>query len=146
MSCGVHHTFPKERFTLGLMYGFSPATDLARAYHGISLRSSFSKYQLKMGDFRFRPYVLLTANLEIGGTAFLSLPDQFPDEYYAPQALHAIGGIGLRTTRKLGNGELSFTMETVTLDTYMWYTIIQKQINFHEAWSMALGLEYRFNR
>lgn len=145
-STGVFHNFKKDHFMLGLMYGFSPSGEFSRAYHGITLRSTYAWRALEKGTFKFEPYVQISANLEVGKTAFFSLPDNFPDDYYGPQSLHAIGGVGVKTKTRLGLGELALTLETVTLDTYLWYLIIQKQIDFEEVWSMSLGLEYRFNK
>ena len=145
-SGGALMNFKNERIQLGLMYGFSPGKLGANDYQGVTIRSVWSLRDYPINDrFAIAPHIAISVNLEVGGTTFFFLPEEFPEDYYAPQSLHGIVGIGGKLKMDTGKGQLALTLETVTLDTYLWYTIIQREIRFYEAWSLSLGLEYRFN-
>ncbi len=82
--------------------------------------------------------------MEMGDISFFLLPSQYPDGYYGPQALHGLLSIGGRVGHPVGAGRLALTAEAVTLDTYLWYGIIQHQIKVKNMWNLALGVEYYF--
>ncbi len=144
-SAGALVNFKNERIQLGLMYGYRSGQLGANDYQGITLRSAWALRDRQLSKtISFAPHFAFSASLEVGGTTFFFLPDEFPPDYYGPQSLHGIIGLGGKLKMDTGKGQLAFTAETVTLDTYLWYFIIQDEVSFPSIWSLSLGLEYRF--
>jgi len=146
-SGGLLWNLPDGRLQLGALYGHSPAKLGANAFHGAALRVSsawFPVHKAVKGRWTMSPTLSITTLFELGGTAWFRLPPEFPDGYYGPNAIHALLAIGGRAGQVDKDGGWIFTMETVALDTYLWYSFIMREVPFHSAWSLALGAEYHF--
>ncbi|MBL7939341.1 MAG: hypothetical protein JNL43_08275 [Flavobacteriales bacterium] len=147
VSTGLLWTVPDGRLQIGALYGHSPDRHSGTDFHGAILRATgawFPVHKQQCGKWSMSPTVSLSAVMELGGISFFRLPDRYPDDYYGPQALHGLLSIGGRLGHPVRGGRLALTAEAVTLDTYLWYGIIQRQIKFKGMWSMALGVEYHF--
>ncbi len=147
LSTGLFRNMPEGRLHVGAQYGFAPSRNGGKAYHGAILRATGSWFPIhrpQFGKWNLSPIMSLAAAWELGGIAFLSLPKNYPDDYYAPQSLHGLLSFGGRVGRVGDDGSWSFTAEAVTMDTYLWYGLIQQQIKIHNMWNLALGLEYHF--
>jgi hypothetical protein len=147
VSGGALWNVPDGRLQMGAQYGFAPAANGSKAYHGLVLRATGSWFPIhkpQFGKWNLSPIASLSAVLEVGGIAFLALPPDYPKGYYAPQAIHGLLGLGGRLGQVGQDGGWSFTAEAVALDTYLWYGIIQQQIEVRNMWNLALGAEYHF--
>lgn len=135
------------RLQAGLLYGYAPARDGIEAFRALAFRLNGSLLPMRngrLGKWHLSPTMALTGLLEFGTHAYLTQPDGVPDGYYGQQALHALiafGGRGGRCNDRYG---WSLTAEAVALDTYLWYSVIQRSVPFVEAWSLALGAEFHF--
>ena len=148
LSGGVLWNTPDGRLQAGAMYGFSDARNGVPEFHGLAFRANGSWFPLHrstMGRWHVSPTLAVTGLLELGDHAFLSLPEHYPDDYYGQHALHALVAVGGRMGRMHRSGRgWAFTVETVALDTYLWYAISQRSTPFTDAWSLALGAEVYF--
>ncbi|MCB0794228.1 MAG: hypothetical protein KDB88_05780 [Flavobacteriales bacterium] len=148
VGAGILWNVPDGRAQVGLLYGFSaPQYDLP-AFHGLALRltgSWFSLDRSTIGRWHLSPTMAITGLLELGDLAYLSIPKEYPDGYYPPQAFHALLSLGGRVGRIEHGKGWSFSVETVALDTYLWYAISQRETPFLDAWSLALGAEFHFS-
>mgnify|MGYP001467590854 CR=1 FL=1 len=147
VSGGLLWNIPDGRLQLGALYGSAPAGHGGKTYHAAIMRATgswFPIHEAQVGRWSLSPIASISAVLEMSGIAFLALPPDYPKGYYAPQALHGVLSLGGRLGRVGPEGGWSVTAEAVTLDTYLWYGIIQRQVEVHQIWSLALGLEYHF--
>ena len=147
LSGGVLWNIPDGRLQAGVMYGYSSPQDGIPDFHGLAVRANgswFPLHKATVGDWHLSPTLAITGLLELGDHSFLSLPDQYPDDYYGQQALHALFAVGGRLGRMHQGWGWAFTAETVALDTYLWYAISQRSTPFTDAWSLALGAEVYF--
>lgn len=133
-----------DRIQFGIMYGFAPGEIETPDFHGITLRSTWALPALvisKQKNIDLSVYASVSAMLEVGGISFFTVPEGFPERYYFPQSLHGIFGGGIKLRFKGLDAPCSLSVETVSLDTHLWYLISQKQVHFLDAWSLSLGLE-----
>ena len=147
VSAGALWNPPDGRLQLGALYGFAPAANGAQAFHALVLRVTgalLPLHQPVCGRWTFSPVLSLSMLADVSGTTWLVLPEEFPDGYYGPNGLHGLLGVGGRVGRTNACNGWALTLETVALDTPLWYAISQSAAPFHEAWSLAVGFEYHF--
>jgi hypothetical protein len=147
LSTGIGFTSHTKRYELALMYGYVPASLALTRIHTISAKNvfPFQRYEMKINQALI-PYAGLAISVEVGGNAFLTLPEQYPKSYYDfPKSIHAtaFGGIKLqqlfeRHTRTLRGIELF--AEVGTVDVYVWYKAMSEDIKLTQMFSLALGV------
>lgn len=133
----------------GLMYGWSPSTDWRSTVHTIILRNDIVlPFQLAKTQWSLAPTFSANLLFDTGGHSFLVLPDNYPDGYYRTTAVHATFGLGGRIGHATkGNEfprEVGLSMELVTLDTYAYWALTQREIPFSEAISLAFAVDVMF--
>lgn len=146
-SLGALWNTPDGRLQLGASYGHAPGRHGDVDFHCAALRAAgswFPMHRPQVGRWNLSPTASLTAMLEVSGITFLFLPPEYPKGYYLPQAIHGLLGLGGRLGYLGTTGQWAITAELVTMDTYLWYSIIQHEVDFHRIWNLALGVEYRF--
>lgn len=144
LSAGVLMPFAQDRIQIGLMYGFAPAVRSTPNYHSLILRTTWSLRRFPVGQaFVVQPYAALSGTSEIGNISFFNLPSQYPDGYYGPQSFHALMAGGLRLFGNKPSSRWSFNVESVVLDTMLWYWISEEGVDFDEIWSLSFGVEFR---
>lgn len=152
LSTGMGYTSNKQNYELAILYGYVPASVALKNVHTITAKNVFpiTRYGLKSNQMLV-PYVGLGLSLEIGGNAFLKLPDHYPEKYYRfPKAVHVIGFAGVKLQHTFQAPVLFFRgvdayAETGTVDVYVWYKAISEHIKFHQIFSLALGINFLIN-
>lgn len=147
ISGGMLWNLPDGRLRLGAMYGYDPGRYGGTDLHAAILRANgswFPIHQTRIGKWSVSPIASLSAMLELGGITFLTLPDQYPAGFYSPQSIHGLLGLGIGAGRINSEGGWLLTAEAVSLDTYLWYGLSQRQVKFTQLWNLALGVEYYF--
>jgi hypothetical protein len=147
LSTGIGFTSHTKKYELAIMYGYVPASLALTRIHTISAKNVFPlrRYDMKINQALI-PYLGLAISVEVGGNAFLTLPEQYPKSYYDfPKSVHAtaFGGIKLqqlfeRHTRTLRGIELF--AEVGTVDVYVWYKVMSEDIRLTQMFSLALGV------
>jgi hypothetical protein len=147
LSTGIGFTSHTEKYELALMYGYVPASLALTRIHTITAKNVFPlrRYDTKINQ-AIIPYLGLAVSVEVGGNAFLTLPEQYPKSYYDfPKSVHAtaFGGVKLqqlfeRHTRTLRGIELF--AEVGTVDVYVWYKVMSEDIKLTQMFSLALGV------
>jgi hypothetical protein len=146
-SVGLQWSSRTGRWQAAALYGYSPAQGLPRAFHAAVLRCTVQPARFDRvlhSHWSLSPILSASGLVELGGISFLALPSEYIEDYYSPQAAHALLSIGLRASHPARNGRIAFTVETVSLDTHLWYALRDSSIRFSDAWSLALGLEWYF--
>ena len=132
---------------MGMLYGHAPAGDGGGAFHGLVLRVTgalFPIHKPMHGPWSVTPTASISALIDLSENTWLIPPPEFPRGYYGPTGLHGLLAIGGRLGHWQRGRAWALTVETVALDTYLWYAISRKSIPFSDAWSLALGVEHHF--
>lgn len=152
LSTGVGYTSRNRNYQFALMYGYVPRSVARSTIHTITAKNNFpfGIYGLK-NNKTLIPYLGLGLTVEVGGNAFFRMPSHFPESYYDfPKNLHVIayGGARLQhlfddeVTRLRG---MEFYAEAGTVDVYLWYRTISRQIKFRQILSVAIGVNVLLN-
>lgn len=133
----------------GLMYGWAPGTDQRSTVHTIILRNDIVlPFQWRKAAWSLAPTVSANLLFDTGGHSFLFLPDKYPDGYYRTTAVHATVGLGGRIGHAFQGSsfprEMGLSVELVTLDTYAYWALTQREIPFSDAVSLAFAVDVMF--
>ncbi len=149
LSVGFGYQILNNHLNSEILYGYVPAsTSKTEKIHTITLKNTFPIINKKINEITFSPITGFTASFETGNNSFLRLPDKYPKDYYSTNAFHFTFFLGARIHKnfinpKLLNGaELYFELGTV--DTYLWYAIISKQVKINQIVSSAIGINLYF--
>lgn len=139
--------FFKDNLTLGIGYGYLPRAINDAEVHSILFKASycFSKgLLLKKAQW----YGGVTTIYSITKNTFINLPSYYSEDYYAPNAIHVAPHIGLRMPfmiyKPLWADKVSIHTELGTLDSYLWYFIINKKVRFWDICNLSAGIYYDF--
>lgn len=147
LSTGVGYTSNNRNYQLALMYGYVPQSVAKSTIHAITAKNNFpfGIYGLK-NNKTLIPYLGLGLTVEVGGNAFFRMPSHFPESYYDfPKNLHVIAYGGARLQHFFDEDVrwlrgMEFFGEAGTVDVYLWYRTISRQIKFRQMFSVAIGV------
>lgn len=140
----------KDRFNLGLQYGFTPQYEEAPPVHTVAATLTVRPLRIDIGPQLFIVPIYggvgLTASK--GKNLFISQPTVYPPGYYAPTALHYLATLGLEVGARSREGSLltrqSLFYEVVTIDQYIDALIDNKQSRLLDALSSMVGYRASF--
>lgn len=128
-------------------FGYTPRMEAARTIYNLSFRNLYLPVEWKIGnDFYLYPQITLGISRQFarGNKTFVTLPNAYPDGYYAPNAIRAHFSLGGRVRKELGSRyfieAIEFYAETTTNDLYLTYYYKSRTVELKNIFSMALGL------
>jgi hypothetical protein len=148
ISAGIGYTRPRDRYQLSLVYGYAPEKYAGVRIHTITARNIFHIYRHHLNKRQtLLPYAALGVSGELGGRSFFIQPDIMPDKYYRfPKSVHVIasGGLKLRqmTSKIKGFERMEFFIEGSTVDAYIWYKFLSKDVRFRDIMSLSAGVHF----
>ncbi|WP_276132587.1 hypothetical protein [Polluticoccus soli] len=151
LSVGLGYDLVKDKLHVTLMDGFVPASIAGSNINTVALKSTYDVVHFDIARKTLSPYAGLAAHFETSGNAYYTkLPDRFLDrKYYQMSAFHmaivAGGKFGLPLGCRKGQ-RLELYVETGTLDSYVYYYIMNEPLNFTDMFSMAMGISYHFGK
>lgn len=147
LSIGGGPSFFRGVYRPALMYGYAPATIGRSGVHQVILRNDIVfRPAPRMKTWWVSPTASLNVLLEVGDHSLLKLPEYYPKDYYITPMIHGTFGLGVKVNRRVGGlfKEISFHMEAVALDTYLWYTLSQRNAPIHKAFGLSLAAAAAF--
>lgn len=133
-----------------LLYGFVPkSASKADNIHLITSKNTFPIFRKKIGkNLTITPIVGFATTLDIGTNSFTTLPSKYPEGYYVPTAVHFTffaGGLIHKDFKKpkIFKG-VDFYLEFGTVETYLWYAIVTKEVNLIDVFSADIGVNFYF--
>lgn len=148
VSAGPGYSFARDRLSLGLLYGYVPASQGGDYINTLNLKLSGDIMSFRLGNrLKLVPYAALLVSVETSGNSIIKLPERYPDGYYLPTGIHLLGALGGSLRMPLGQqkkGHVSFYAETGTVDSYVYYYLRNSVQSFTELFSASLGVTYHF--
>ena len=152
-STGVGYSSNHDNYRLNILYGYVPASVGGTRIHTVTFKNIFpiARYSLRNNETLF-PYLGVGLSIEVGGISFLRMPDHYPDSYYDfPKNLHVIGFGGVKLQHLFGDDArflqgIEFYAEAGSIDVYLWYKAISRQIRLQNVFSLALGVNLLLKR
>jgi hypothetical protein len=144
-SLGAGYHYWKERANSSLVYGYVPDKFASYPVHTIALKNTLRLFTINKSQ-KVIPafYAGFSLNCEVSRHAFVILPDYYPNGYYGPQALHFTFFTGLKTKIPLkDNMALEPFAELGTLDSYLWYSYYNDEVDLDDVIRLALGLNFK---
>lgn len=149
-SIGIGYKVIHKTLFTELLYGYVPeSVSEANPVHLITLKNTFTILNKDLGKgYTFSPITGLTTTLETGNNSFLKVPDVYPDDYYITNAVHFTLFIGALLHKGFFSDQLfkgiDFYIEVGTVDTYLWYALTTKEVNFGDVFSSSIGMNFYF--
>lgn len=147
-STGIGYSFFSNKIQSDLLYGLVPASIGGEDIHTIANKNTFKIFQHSIvKNLSLIHSIGFSLNYSITNNTFLSLPEYYPDGYYAINAirfapLFSCNFIYINENFKLFNN-INIYFEISTLDNYLWYYIKETEaIGFSDIWNLAIGINY----
>jgi hypothetical protein len=150
LSAGLGYDLAGDKLHITLMDGFVPASIAGSPINTIALKNAYDIISIKgPANTQVKPYTGITAMFETSGNSFYKkLPERYVDRrYYQYSAFHLAVFAGGKIRLPVGSREgqsLELYAETGTLDSYLYYYFKNKELNFSDLFSAALGFTYHF--
>lgn len=153
LSTGLGFSSNKGNYHLDVLYGYVPKSVAGSYIHSVSVKNylPFGRYPIKRAQALI-PYAGLGISIEVSGNAFFTLPSHFPESYYDfPKNLHLLVYGGIRFQHlffdevKWLRG-VEFYGEAGTIDIYLWYKTMTRNIRISNVFSVALGVNVMLAR
>jgi len=149
ISVGIGYGFLNNNLYSELLYGYVPeSVSEAEVIHTITIKNTFSILNKKAKTIILSPIAGFTASYETGNNSFVKLPDIYPDDYYNTNAFHFTFFIGAKAHKDFSNNAIlkgvDLYFEVGSVDTYLWYGIISKEVTINQIFSSAIGINLYF--
>ena len=149
LSVGFGYQFLNNRLYSEILYGYVPASiSKAERIHTITLKNTFSILNKEIKLITLSPITGFTASFETGNNSFLKLPDKYPKGYYSTNAFHFTFFIGAKVHKNFINSKIikgaDLYFELGSVDTYIWYKILSKEVKINQIFSSAVGVNLYF--
>lgn len=144
LSTGIGYSLFSDKMQSCLLYGFVPESIGGQDIHTIASKNTFKLFEKSFTQcFSLTHSIGFSLNYSITKNTFIFLPKQYPDDYYAPNAirfapLFSFNFIYINKNITLFNN-LNIYFEISTLDNYLWYYIKTRAFNFSDIWNLAIG-------
>jgi len=144
---GAGYNIYKDIYNLDVMYGFTPKYKTDATIHTFCLMNTINirKFKLKT-DKTIIPFAGLgiSVNFADGEHTFVRLPKQYPEGYYAPNAIRLNLNFGLKFQKTLNPEKrikaFEFYFLTTTNDLYLKYYVKYRNVYFKDIFTLALGV------
>jgi len=148
LSFGIGYELFNNRLQSDILYGYVPYSIGGATIHTISQKNTFVLYEYERSRYIISPTAGFSTNFETGNNSFLILPDKYPKGYYVSNAIHFTLFIGGKIHKTLAQQSkikgLDFYVELGTVDNYLWYKILSKEVKMKDISSLALGMNAFF--
>lgn len=149
LSVGFGYQFLNNHLYSELLYGYVPASvSKAEAIHTITIKNTFPILNKEFKTITLSPITGFTASFETGNNSFLKLPEKYPSDYYGTNAFHFTFFIGAKAHKALIKNStikgVDLYFEFGSVDTYLWYAIIEKEVKINQIFSSAIGINLYF--
>ncbi len=145
LSIGTGYSLFNNYLQSDIFYGYVPKSIAGTKIHTISQKNSFTLFQYKTDKYVLASITGFATSFETGNNSFLFLPDEFPKGYYNPNLMHFTFFLGSKVHLPFKNKKLNsieIYTELGTVDTYLWYKIISKEVNNILSFSFGITLFY----
>lgn len=147
VSTGLGYSTRTRNYHLSLLYGYVPKSVGGTYIHTVAAKNTFpiTRYAMKNNQLLI-PYLGLGLSVEVSGNAFFRQPAHFPESYYDfPKNVHVLAYGGAKMQHIFneswsGLRGVEFFAEAGTIDIYLWYKSMSREIRFNEIFSLALGV------
>jgi hypothetical protein len=145
LSANFGKKFFNEKLVLGAGYGYLPQSVNGVEVHSIILKTSFNFSKgLLFKDARW--YGGFSTIYGITNNTYVKYPSHYPADYYATNAIHFSPYIGLRMPFFIYKPSWATKMfihtELGILDSYLWYSMINKQVKLWDICNLSVGIYY----
>jgi len=149
LSVGFGYKFLNNHLYSELLYGYVPASvSKAEVIHTITIKNTFPLLNKEIKAITVSPIAGFTASFETGNSSFLKLPDKYPSGYYSTNAFHFTLFIGAKVHKSFINQKImkgvDLYFELGTVDTYLWYAVLSKEVKINQIFSSAIGINLYF--
>jgi hypothetical protein len=149
LSVGFGYQFLNNHLYSELLYGYVPASiSKTEVIHTITVKNTFPILNKEFKTITLSPITGFTASFETGNNSFLKLPDKYPSGYYSPNAFHFTIFIGAKVHKNFINQKImrgvDLYFELGSVDTYIWYTVLSKEVKINQIFSSAIGINLYF--
>lgn len=148
-SVGFGYQFLNNHLSSEILYGYVPASiSKAEVIHTITLKNTFSILNKEIKAITLSPIAGFTASFETGNNSFLKLPNKYPEGYYRTNAFHFTLFIGAKAHKNFVNQKImkgvDLYFEFGSVDTYLWYAVLSKEVKINQIFSSAIGINLYF--
>jgi hypothetical protein len=146
VSVGVGTRIAGGRATAGVLYGYLPRSRNDVEAHTIALKAG---YLIRVHDISASSASLVYCGAAIAYTitrnTFIALPEQFPEGYYKPNALHVLPYVGAGIERGAVDGRRTTVYcELGTSDEAIYQRLLMKSRNTGTLLNLAVGIVVAF--
>lgn len=130
-----------------LGFGYTPKVEATRRIFNLNLRNIYIPYQW---EFKQQWYLYPVVSIGVsrqfpkGNNTFITLPNRYPDGYYAPNAFRVHFNLGGKIRKEFQGKHkieaIEFYAETTTNDLYLKYFFKSREVKVNNIFSMALGI------
>ena len=144
LSTGVGYKIFSEHLYSDFIYGYVPSSISKSEIHIITQKNTFLIFNKNIKKFTLTPIIGHTISFETGNNSFLILPNKYPKDYYSTNAFHFTFFVGGKLhkdfNKQLKFEGLDFYVELGTVDIYLWYKILSKEVRINNIFSTAIGI------
>lgn len=136
--------FFNDRLLIGVGYGYLPESINGVEVHSVVLKTSYN-FSRGLIYKKAKWYLGVSTIYGITSNTFIKLPSYYPEEYYAQNAIHFSPYLGVSVpflNQGLGASKFRLHAELGIVDTYLWYSLSNKQIHFWDVCNVSAGLYY----
>ena len=143
-SIGIGYTFFNGLLASDLLYGYVPEFIANTKIHTITKKNTFSFLNKNIKNYILSPITGFTISYETGNNSFLLLPDRYPEGYYFTNAFHSTFFLGGKIHKNFDPKSkikgIDFYIELGTVDLYLYYFFLSKELKIYDIFSLALGV------
>lgn len=148
-SIGIGHYWWKEHMQTEIFYGYVPSRVGGNTIRTVAVKNTVNLFSYHLGDKIFiKQQVGFSTNLAFTKRTYFKLPDYYPNNYYSPNAIHALPFLSQECILPLKSycvvKKIGFYTELSAVDTYLYQSSKSKQVRFIDAWSLAIGIAISF--
>jgi len=149
LSAGFGYQFLNNHLYSELLYGYVPASiSKAEVIHIITIKNTFPIFNKEFYTITLTPITGFTTSFETGNNSFLKLSDKYPSGYYSSNAFHFTFFVGVGAHKSfIANSAIKgvdLYVEVGSVDTYIWYSIVSKEVKINQILSSVIGINLYF--
>jgi hypothetical protein len=150
-SVGFGKSFFSDKASLCLIYGYLPKEVNNVSVHTHAFKAAFNLKQFQVfSSYKISLYTGFSVLYGMTHNTFIKLPNQYPDNYYYPTALHATLFTGIKFTKFLSKSNwlnsVSVFTELGTIDYKFYYAIKTDYIDYADILNFSVGISFGFCR
>lgn len=146
----VGYAIWKDRFNIGVQYGFTPRHNEAPSVHIFAGTVTVRPFRIDVGPALFAVPIYVGGGVMVaqGKNLFVEQPAVYPAGYYSPTAFQALGVLGLEVGARGREGDYlvrqSMFFELVTINQYIDAFLDNKRARLTDAFSSLVGYRASF--